>query len=170
MPAAPPRERRSPPEKTVGDDGATLHIRTGTRGDGVPALSPSALPVPAARQLPEHKGKVARINEHLTSLTEDVKSWVDLRVDLVKAEVDEKLELAKWGAAVGLFAAIGLWFLLLFAAFGIGALLGEYAYGFGIVMALLFITAAALFFLKVRPLLKRAAEMKKARYAAKRLS
>ena len=121
----------------------------------VPALpDPSHPPAPLERRLPAHKGKVARIGDALTGLSEDLKAWVELRIELVQTEIMEQVEFraaqAKMGAAAGLFAALGGFFLLvtlalllgwlLFVVFDLSLLLAAFL-GFLIVTLLLFLGA-----------------------------
>ncbi len=175
MPSPPARERSALASPSRTDPEPSLRVAT---GDGAPAVrvypdaapAPSAAALPSGRQLPAHKGKVGRISDHVTALTDDLKAWVDLRVDLVKAEVEEQIESVKGWVAVGLVAAIGGLFLLLFLAFFIGWLLGEDAWGFGIVTLLLFATAGVLYLKMVRPHQERVAQGKKARYLARHTS
>ncbi|MDT0632530.1 phage holin family protein [Rubrivirga sp. S365] len=85
--------------------------------------------VPESRQLPPHQGKLARIGDHVSSLSTDLKEWVELRIDLAKAEVREaidklKASLKRKGIAIGYLAAAGV-----LALYGLGFLLGALAWG-----------------------------------------
>ncbi len=119
------------------------------RENGVPSSEG-----PASRQSP----KVERITRQARGLVEDVKEWVDLRVQLVQLEIEERIE-AKVNQVVlgGVLAVI----LLLAGVFGLTALalamgswLGNDAWGFLIVAALLVLLAAGLWAAKPRVLKK----------------
>jgi hypothetical protein len=112
-----------------------------------PAIpDPARPPAPVERRLPEHQGKLARINGALAGLSEDLRAWVELRVELVRAELLEKVEFTKGQviqkAAAGLFAVLGALFLLVTLALGLGWWLGHPFWGFLIVTLLLFLVAA----------------------------
>lgn len=79
-----------------------------------------------------------------------LREWVDLRVELVKTEIEEmiaeKQELAKFGAMLGGIAAMAVTFLLLVLGFGFSALiegvlgwaqLTSLTAGYGVVFVLL---------------------------------
>ena len=88
--------------------------------DAPPLLDPQTEPVPVPRRLPPHRGKLERITDHLAGLNEELREWVELRVQLVKQEVMEQVEgrltSMKGQAIVGaLLAMAGLWFLVFLA-------------------------------------------------------
>jgi hypothetical protein len=111
-----------------------------------PAIpDPSRPPVPVARRLPEHRGKIGRINGALAGLSEDLREWVELRVELVRTELLEAVEFKKaqaiQGVSAGLFAVLGALFLLVTLALGLGWWLGHPFWGFLIVTLLLLLVA-----------------------------
>ena len=88
-----------------------------------PVLDPDARRVDTAHQLPPHRGKIERVTDHLAALSVDAREWVELRIDLVKAEVTEKKdEVVDRAKRVGTGAAY-------LAAAGVVAL---YLLGFGL--------------------------------------
>ena len=98
----------------------------GLPGPGVPGRGGVA---PESRQLPPHQGKLARIGDHVASLSTDIKEWVELRIDLAKAEVREavdalKASLKRKGIAVAFLAAAGV-----LALYALGFLFGALAWG-----------------------------------------
>ncbi len=113
---------------------------------------PSARP-PAATPAPTHvtaESRLGRIQHESSALVQDVKDWVELRLDLVRAEVQESIKAQIDGrkAAVlalvipGVLGAIGALFLLVTLALFLGWWLGHAAWGFLIVTAVLLIGAA----------------------------
>ena len=102
-------------------------------------------PTPAAAE-----SHLSRIQHESTALVQDVKEWVELRLDLVRAEVQETIKAQIDGrkAAVlalvvpGLLGAIGALFLLVTLALFLGWWLGHAAWGFLIVTVLLLVVAA----------------------------
>lgn len=101
--------------------------------------------VPTERQLPTGRNKVERISDHSKGLVADLREWIDLKVELVKLEVQHEFETKKNEfivlAVVGAVSAVALLFLLAAIAFGIGAWLGHPAWGFLIVAGILFLIA-----------------------------
>ncbi len=96
-----------------------------------PVLDPDAQRIDTARQLPPHRGKVGRVADHLAAISADARDWVELRIDLVKAEVTEKIDETKSSverkafgaaflAAAGVVALYGLGFLFALLAVGLG--------------------------------------------------
>jgi fatty acid desaturase len=70
---------------------------------------------------------------------DDVKSWVDLKMQLtqleVEARVEDKVNEATAGVLIAIIAALALVFLLIAAAIAIGNWLGNAVWGFLIVAA-----------------------------------
>jgi hypothetical protein len=111
--------------------------------------------VPAERT---EGGPVARIAAHTQGLVDDLRQWIDLRIDIAILEVEEKIDEVKNQAALGVallgVAVFTVTFLLLTLAIGTGFLLGTLAFewgtvaslflGFGIVTVILAIVAAVL--------------------------
>jgi hypothetical protein len=107
--------------------------------------SVSGWTVPTERQLPTGRNKVERISDHSKGLFADMREWMDLKVELVKLEVQHELETKKNEfivlGFVGSVSAVALLFLLTAIAFGLGAWLGHPAWGFLIVAGVLFLVA-----------------------------
>ena len=96
-----------------------------------PVLDPDARRVDTAHQLPPHRGKVARVADHLAAVSSDAREWVELRIDLVKAEITEKKDEvvgqakrvgrgAAYLAVAGVVALYALGFVLSALAVGLG--------------------------------------------------
>lgn len=86
------------------------------------------------RRLPSGRNKVERISEHTKGLFDDFTSWVELRLKLFQAEVQEKVE-KKVNAAVIKVApfvagAVAGFFALITLALFLGWWLGHPAWGF----------------------------------------
>jgi hypothetical protein len=93
-------------------------------------------------RLPAHRNKAERVTDHLAGLSEDLREWVELRIQLIRKEIEEKIEgrlsTVKGIVAVGVVAAITALFALVTLAVGIGALAGgRYWLGFLVVTLLL---------------------------------
>lgn len=102
--------------------------------------------VDVQHRLPSGKSPVQRITDQSKGLVDDLKAWVELRIQLVKAEVRQEVkakaeEILLQVIAV-VVAAIGGLFLLVTLALFIGWALGHPAWGFLIVTVLLFLVAA----------------------------
>ena len=127
-----------------------------------PVTEPPPVPVPEARRLPEHRGKIGRITDDLAAISTDLTEWVELRIALAKAEAREAAADAKsvveakarpiiffvGAGVVGLYA---LGFLLGTLGWGIAALVGpaETTYwpvvvGMGVVTLVLFLVVGVL--------------------------
>jgi Flp pilus assembly protein TadB len=93
-------------------------------------------------QLPPAGGRIERIGQHSKSLFDELTHWADLKVKLLRVDLEEKVEAKKiqigLGLGMALFAFFGLLFLLTTIALGLGAWLGHPAWGFLIVTVLLF--------------------------------
>lgn len=98
-------------------------------------------PVEERFRLPAHRGKAGRVSDHASGLVNDVKEWAELRIELVKKEVERRIEgrlsTVKNQAIVGGLAAVTGYFALFTIAFALGALLGHPAWGFLILTVLL---------------------------------
>lgn len=123
-------------------------------------LTGNGAPRPLAddRQLPPHRGKLSRIQTSAEGAADALKEWVDLRIELVKAEIEEviaeKQEQAKFGAILGFLALLAVFMFLLVAGFGASAgfeaLLGwaqlpSLTAGYGLVLLIILIIAGAIF-------------------------
>lgn len=100
-------------------------------GPALPAAAGGNGGLPETRQLPPHRGKLARIGDHAAALSADLREWVELRIDLAKAEVQEKVDeikatVRRKGIAIGFLAAAGV-----LALYGLGFLFGALAWGLG---------------------------------------
>ena len=116
---------------------------------------PEALPngsVGPERQLPYDAGKLERITQHTKGLVEDMRAWVDLKMQLTKLEIDEKIDekmnQAIIGIIVGVIAFLALVFGLTALALGLGAWLGHAAWGFLLVAGVLVLVTGLLWALK----------------------
>lgn len=93
--------------------------RLPARRDTPPLLDETAEPVSVAHRLPEHHGKLARITEHVAGLSEDLREWVELRVEVMKREIEETAQAA---VVMGVVGALAGFFALLTLALGFSAL------------------------------------------------
>lgn len=79
-------------------------------------------------------GRMDRIADNTRGLIEDVKEWIDLKVQLVQLEIEQKIEtLANQVVSTFLvivLAAVTALFILVAAALGLGQWLGHPAWGF----------------------------------------
>ncbi|MEM6647424.1 MAG: phage holin family protein [Bacteroidota bacterium] len=101
---------------------------------------------PTKQKTPDNK--VTRITEHTRGLVDDVKEWVELRIQLAKLEVAHEVNQRKTQVVVGVTAAVvalvAVLFMLVAAALGLGAWLGHPAWGFLAISVLLLLVAALL--------------------------
>lgn len=95
---------------------------------------------PPDRRVPAQRptgGKLDRIAGHTQGLVEDLREWIDLRLDLAVLELEERVDTLQNQIALGVTMAILAFFAGLFglttAALGLGWLLGHPFWGFGIV-------------------------------------
>lgn len=103
-------------------------------GKGVEKISIHELPTQedrgrqtdGARLLPPHKGKLSRIQDYVEGTVVGIREWMELRLELAKAEVREKIseaqEKIKFGVLMGVLGALAGFFLLLTIGFGFSAL------------------------------------------------
>lgn len=108
--------------------------------------------LPLGRQLGSGAKGLARLSEETRGLVEDVKEWVELRIELTQLEIQEQIEerlnqilLAGVMAVIGLFIAI---FVLITAAVGLGWWLGHSFWGFLIVTGLLVLVGGGIYVLR----------------------
>jgi hypothetical protein len=98
-------------------------------------------------------GKLGRIAGHTQGLVEDLREWIDLRIDLAILEIEEKVDSIRNEVALGLTLAFFGFFAALFvfttAALGLGWLLGHPFWGFLLVSIVLLLVVVAL--AKARP-------------------
>lgn len=82
--------------------------------------TPIGVPIEERFRLPEHRNKIERVVDHTQGLVEDVTEWVELRIQLVKSEVEALID-SRVGAMRGLLvfgitaALTGLYALITFA-------------------------------------------------------
>jgi len=90
---------------------------------------------------PKDSGRIDRIADQTKGLVEDIKEWVDLRVQLIQFELEEKFETVANQLLstflVLILAFITLMFALVAASLGIGKLLGDPLWGFLVVTGVL---------------------------------
>ena len=93
-------------------------------------------------------GRLGRIAGHTQGLVEDLREWIDLRLDLAILELEERVDELRNEVALGLLLAFLGFFAALFAfttvALGLGWLLGHPFWGFLIVTVALFGVVAGL--------------------------
>lgn len=92
--------------------------------------------------------KVQRLAQHTQRLVDDLKTWVDLRIELAQIELEERVE-AKvneiaLGVIVGGIVLLAVIFGLTALSFGLGAWLGHPGWGFLVVTILLILLAVVL--------------------------
>ena len=134
---------------------------------------PASRIIPEARQLPPHQTKLDRITGHLAALSSDMQEWTELRIELVKRQVEgvqaqiERFQ--QYANAAGFFvpalalAISGIMFFLVAVAFGIGKLLGSLGWGFFVTSILLIALAGLLSWLGIRSVKKAQAAEAEAR-------
>ncbi len=92
-------------------------------------------PLETRLRLPAHRNKVERVADHTTGLYDDIKEWVELRIKIVRSELEMLIDtrvLALRGTIMfyGAAALAGLYFLVTLAVI-IGAIFGgRYWIGF----------------------------------------
>lgn len=100
-------------------------------------------------------GKLGRIAGHTRGLVEDLREWMDLRLDLALLEVEEKIDELRNEVALGVtlafFGLFSVLFVLTTIALGLGWLLGHPFWGFLAVSTALVLIVVALY--NVRPAL-----------------
>ena len=94
-----------------------------------PTRTPSSPPPPESR--------FERIATHAQGVVDDVRQWVDLRLDLavmdLESTLDERLNRVAIGIIMAVFGGLAAFFLLTTVAIGLGWLLGHPFWGFLIV-------------------------------------
>lgn len=93
-------------------------------------------------------GRLGRIAGQTRGLVEDLREWIDLRIDLAVLELEERVDDFRNEVALGITLAFFGFFAALFvfttAALGLGWLLGHPFWGFLIVSVLLSLFVAVL--------------------------
>ncbi len=119
------------------------HIETGATGSGSGDVGAGM-----DGQLPENAGKIERLARETRGLIDDMKDWVDLKMQLVQLEMEERVEQKLNQALLGVILAVVAFLALVFGltalALGLGGWLGHDAWGFLIVTVLLVLVALAL--------------------------
>lgn len=91
-------------------------------------------------------GKIDRMVRDTRALGGAIAEWIELRIALVRSEVEEevnhRLNTAVRRLLVGLIFAVAALFVLVTVALGLGLWLGHPVWGFGIVAAVLIVIAA----------------------------
>jgi len=86
-------------------------------------------------------GRLRRIAGHTRGLVDDLREWIDLRLDLAILEVEERVDELRNEVALGLtlafFGFFAVFFVLVTVALGLGWALGHPFWGFLIVAVLL---------------------------------
>lgn len=94
------------------------------------------------------RGKLGRIAGHTRGLVEDLREWIDLRLDLAILEMEERVDDLRNEVALGITLAFLGFFAAMFVfttiALGLGWVLGHPFWGFLIVSVVLVLTAVAL--------------------------
>ncbi|WP_420457396.1 LysE family transporter [Rubrivirga sp.] len=145
-----------------------------TLGAASPLLGGAPVVAPESRMLPPHQTKLDRVTGHLAALSADLREWTELRIDLVKRQIEgiqaqiERFQhyanAAGFFVPAALLALTAVLFLFVTIALGIGALLGSVAWGFFVTTVLLLVGAAVLGWLglrSVRRAQERAAEARR---------
>ncbi len=127
-------------ESSQGREASQGRTMSESREDGSPAQVPKG-------------GKLGRIAGHTQGLVEDLREWIDLRLDLAILEMEEKVDALRNEVALGVTLAFFGFFAALFGfttvALGLGWLLGHPFWGFLIVSVVLLLVVTAL--AKARP-------------------
>ena len=139
-----------------------------------PTLAPPREIVPESHQLPPHQTKLDRVTGHVAALSADLREWVELRIDLVKRQVEglqgilervqHYLDAAPFFVGALALGLSGVMFVFVAVAFGIGALVGSLGWGFLITAVLLLAVGGGLGWLglkRVRRAQEEAAEARK---------
>ncbi|WP_412067453.1 phage holin family protein [Rubrivirga sp. IMCC43871] len=119
-----------------------------------PTLADAPTIAPESRMLPPHQTKLDRVTGHVAALSEDLREWVELRIDLVKRQVEgvvgqlervqHYLDAAAFFVPAALLAITAVLFLFVTVALGIGDLVGSLWGGFAITTVLLLAVAGLL--------------------------
>lgn len=114
------------------------------RSAGHNASAPDESPM----RRPAASGKMQRIAEHSQALVDDLKAWVDLRIELARIELEERIEAkandVALGIVLGALGALAGFFGLITIALGLGAWLGHPGWGFLIVTLFLALLAVVI--------------------------
>ncbi|MGB3541811.1 phage holin family protein [Rubrivirga sp.] len=110
--------------------------------------------------LPPHRTKLERITDHVAAVSEDLRDYVELRVALVKRQIEgvigiiervqHLVEAAKLAIPGVILLILGALFLLVTIALFLGQLLDNYGLGFLIVTLVLLVAGGVLVWLAKR--------------------
>jgi len=138
-----------------------------------PTLDRPPTAIAESHQLPPHQTKWDRVTGHLAALSADLTEWVELRVDLVKRQVEglegqfERIQHYLDSApffVLGLALALsGVMFVFVAVAFAVGWMVGSLGWGFFITAVLLLIGGAVFGWLGLRRVKRAEAEAAEAR-------
>ncbi|MEM1114866.1 MAG: phage holin family protein [Bacteroidota bacterium] len=152
-PPADPSPPRTPPRRPA----STLPAPT---SEPSPVLDPEARPLPESQRLPPHRDKLERVTDHVAAISADLQEWVELRIALVKRQVEGLIgikervehlaEAAKLAVPGLILVVIGLLFLLVTIALALGQWWGSYALGFLAVTTVLVLVGLVLLWLGKR--------------------
>ena len=127
--------------------------------------------------LPPHQTKLDRVTGHLAALSGDLREWTELRITLVKRQIEgvqaqiervqHLLEAAPFFVGALVLAIIALLFLFVAIALGIGKLVGGVGWGFLITTGLSVVAAVLLGVLGMRKIRKKQEEAAEARRLAR---
>ena len=99
----------------------------------------------SSRRIGSSAGKLKRISHHTEGMMQGLREWVDLRIELVKAEIEEQ---AIEAISIAVIAALAGIFSLVTFAIGLGWLLGHPFWGFLFVTCILVHTSLAIGIIK----------------------
>ncbi|MEM1126595.1 MAG: phage holin family protein [Bacteroidota bacterium] len=114
-------------------------MQTPSTSTGPPRSGPNA---------PREGGPVHRVQQHALDLVEDIKSWIDLKVQHkqleLQAKVESKLNVIILGVILLVLALYIFGLVLTAISLGLGAWLGHPAWGFALTAGLLTLIAGVL--------------------------
>ena len=112
------------------------------------------VPVDESRMLPPHQTKLDRVVGHVAALSEDLREWTELRIDLAKRQIEgvqaqierfqHYADAARFFLPAALLGVTAVFFVFITVALGIGELVGSAALGFLITTVLLAVVAGIL--------------------------
>ena len=79
---------------------------------------------------PDEQGKVNRMVHYSRDLTESLKNWVELRIDLARVQIEDEINARLRSALEFILVGVAVLFLLIALALGLGAWIGHPAWGF----------------------------------------
>jgi Putative Actinobacterial Holin-X, holin superfamily III len=102
----------------------------------------------------KEEGRVDRISDQTKGLIDDIKEWIDLRVQLIQIDIEERIETVANEVLSTVVVAILIFliviFLLVGAALGLGPVLGHPAWGFLAVAGFMGLVTLAIHFIRPR--------------------